>query len=85
MDRQGGQGHWRRWAAVLLKVLAGLVAVAGLLAALAGWAIMAFYPDDQLNTWLQNATPLLVYILPSWACAILLVLAARRLSGGPQG
>jgi hypothetical protein len=76
----GGQsGVGRRWAAALLYSLAGLVTAAGLIGALGVWAIMAFYPDDQPNTWLQNLGPLLVYTLPAFVCAIALAAAARRL------
>lgn len=77
----------KRWpvvVAILLVTVAVLMAAAGLLSALFAWAIMFTYADDQPNTWLQNATPLIVYILPSWICASLLVTAARRLRRSSQ-
>jgi hypothetical protein len=73
------QNPGRRYLRALLQGLAGLVAMAGLLAALGTWGIMSFYPDDEPNTLFQNAGPLLVYLLPSWACALGLAVAARRL------
>lgn len=75
---------WSQWSALLLNGLAGLAAVAGLVGAGGTWAVMAFYPDDRPNTWLQNAGPFLAYVLPSWACAVALVIAARRVGRGSR-
>lgn len=79
MDSQHPSGRWRQPVAWLLRGLAGLIAIAGPLAALAAWGIMSFYADDKPNTWVQSWGPVLVYIAPSWACAFGLFLGARRL------
>lgn len=79
MKPQHGPKRWPRFVALLLMTVAWLIAVAGLLGALAAWGIMSTYADDRPNTWLQNATPLIVYTLPSWILAGLLLVTARRL------
>lgn len=80
MNQRTESKRWPVVVAILLVTVAVLMAAAGLLSALFAWAIMFTYADDQSNTWLQNATPLIVYILPSWICASLLIAAARRVS-----
>jgi hypothetical protein len=85
MDQRSQVPLTERLIAVLLRGVAITLAVAGLLAALGSWSIMATYPDEQPNSLVHNFAPLLVYAVPAWSVALGLLWLARRVETSAQG